>query len=148
MRPTLARFWSPGLTRRATRWENTIPHISRPKYKTQSLTYLDQVWSQKIGTQLSAAHTVVESGSNVIVGGGLYKVCFFVAYISLLHIYLRCIYISVAYISSLHTYLRCIYIFVAYLSSLHVSLRCIYIFVAYIILGGLEKARLCKYTKF
>jgi len=32
-----------------------------------------KVWSQKIGTQLSAAHTVVESGSNVIVGGGLYK---------------------------------------------------------------------------
>jgi len=33
----------------------------------------NKVWSQKIGTQLSAAHTVVESGSNVIVGGGLYK---------------------------------------------------------------------------
>merc|ERR1712179_378049 len=33
----------------------------------------NKVWSQKIGTQLSAAHTVVESGSNVIVGGGLYS---------------------------------------------------------------------------
>jgi len=33
----------------------------------------NKVWSKKIGTQLSAAHTVVESGSNVIVGGGLYS---------------------------------------------------------------------------
>merc|ERR1711974_134313 len=33
----------------------------------------NKVWSQKIGTQLSAAHTIVESGSNVIVGGGLYS---------------------------------------------------------------------------
>merc|ERR1711936_1455448 len=36
-------------------------------------TEANKVWSQKIGTQLSAAHTVVESGSNVIVGGGLYS---------------------------------------------------------------------------
>merc|ERR1712055_585471 len=33
----------------------------------------NKVWSKTFGTQLSAAHTVVESGSNVIVGGGLYK---------------------------------------------------------------------------
>jgi len=33
----------------------------------------NKVWSQKIGTQLCAAHTVVEVGNNVIVGGGLYK---------------------------------------------------------------------------
>ena len=65
MRTTMARFWSPELTPRATRWV-------APK---DNLTFkVDQVWSQKIGTQLSAAHTVVESGSNVIVGGGLYKV--------------------------------------------------------------------------
>merc|ERR1712223_1062214 len=30
-------------------------------------------WSKTFGTQLSAAHSVVEVGSNVIVGGGLYK---------------------------------------------------------------------------
>merc|ERR1711963_1260555 len=33
----------------------------------------NKVWSKTFGTQLSAAHTVVEVGSNVIVGGGLYK---------------------------------------------------------------------------
>merc|ERR1712223_904918 len=33
----------------------------------------NKVWSKTFGTQLSAAHSVVEVGSNVIVGGGLYK---------------------------------------------------------------------------
>lgn len=84
---------------------------------------MNQVWSQKIGTQLSAAHTVVESGSNVIVGGGLYKVWKKPS----TNIYVL---VAYAYISSLYIYILFAYIFIAYLSLSHIYLHCIYILVA------------------
>ena len=65
MRTTMVRSWSPGWTLRATRWS---------WFKLNHLFIFNQVWSKTFGTQLSAAHSVVEVGSNVIVGGGLYKV--------------------------------------------------------------------------
>ena len=122
MSQTLARFWSPESTPRATRWVQVL-HIL-----TILIPHIDQVWSQKIGTQLSAAHTVVESGSNVIVGGGLYKVerksCTEQAYLSSLQKHPcfkyflvadnpRCRNILVAHISPLHEYLYCTYILIS-----------------------------------